>query len=70
MGDWAYGFYPKPWDNYEGLYAVVVARVGEHTIGVSVEAEEGQAAESVQPQATALARMVVAKLRTGTPPPN
>jgi hypothetical protein len=45
------------------VHAVVVVRVGQHTIGVSVEAEEGKPAESMQPQAIALARMVAAKLR-------
>jgi hypothetical protein len=63
VGDRAYVFYPKPRDQYEGVHAVVVVRVGQHTIGVSVEAEEGQPAESVRPQAIALARMVAAKLR-------
>ena len=66
VGDRAYGFYPKPRDKYEGVYVVVVARVGLHTIGVAVEAEEGQAAESVQPQAIALARVVAAELRTAS----
>ena len=63
IGDAAYFFYPKPRDQYEGVHAVVVVNVGQHTLAVSVEAEEGKAAESVQPQALALAKLVTTKLR-------
>ena len=63
IGDGAYFFYPKPRDQYEGVNAVVVVHVGQHTLAVSVEAEQGNSADSVQPQALALAKMVWAKLR-------
>ena len=63
IGDDAYFFYPKPRDEYEGVNAVVVVNVGQHTLAVSVEAEEGNSAETVQPQALALAKMVWTKLR-------
>lgn len=41
----------------------MVVTVAQYTIGVSVEAEDGQAVEAVQPWAIALARMVVTSLR-------
>jgi hypothetical protein len=63
IGERAYGFYPKPRDKYEDTNAFVVVKLGQHMIAVSVAAEEGKPAESVQPHAVALAKIVVSKLR-------
>lgn len=63
LGDRAYAFYPKPQNASQDPNALVVVTVGQHTVAVSVAAEQGKPAESAQPQAVELATMVAAKLR-------
>jgi hypothetical protein len=62
-GDGAYIIYPKPRDKYEDTIGLLVVSAGSHTLGISLAAETGQPAESVQPGLVALANAVVAKLR-------
>jgi hypothetical protein len=62
-GAGAYVIYPTPRDQYEDTIGLLVVTSGAHTVGVSVAAETGQPAASVQPALVALARAVVAKLR-------
>jgi hypothetical protein len=54
--------YPKPRDQYEGTYAVIVVKAGLRMLMLSLEVEGGKPAESVQPQLVALAKAAVAKL--------
>lgn len=63
LGDRAYFFFPKPRSQYEDTSAFLVVHVGRYTVGLSIAADAGQSAESVQPQVLALAQIVVAKLR-------
>jgi hypothetical protein len=62
VGDSAYSFFPKPRDEDENTTAFVVVQSGQYTIAASVAAEAGQQAKSVEPQAIALAKLVLGKL--------
>ena len=61
VGNRASVFYAR--NKYEDTNAFIVVTASPHTLGISVAAEDGKPAESVQPQAVALAKIVVAKLR-------
>lgn len=63
VGEKAYSFYPKPRDKYEDTNAFVVVRQGQYVIAMSVAAPAGKTAESVQPQALELARLVLGRLK-------
>src|SRR3954453_12392167 len=62
VGEGAYVIYPEPRNQYQDTVAFLVTKVGPHTVAVSLAAEEGKPAESVQPAVVALAKAVVAKL--------
>jgi hypothetical protein len=62
IGDSAYSFFPKPRDEYENRTAFVVVQSRQYTIVTSVAAETGQQANSAEPKAIELAKLVLAKL--------
>jgi hypothetical protein len=62
VGESAYSFFPKPRDEYEDTTAFVVTQSGQYTVAVSVAAQSGQQAKSVESKATELAKLVLAKL--------
>lgn len=63
LGDKAYSLYPMPRDKYEDTSAFVVVKRGNYTIAMSVAAPPGKTAQSVQPQALELAKLVLSRLR-------
>jgi len=63
IGDKAYIMFPQPKTEYEDKNAILVVRVGEHTVAVSLAAIKPNAGESVQPDVVKLAKAAVAKLR-------
>jgi hypothetical protein len=62
-GDDAYLIYLRPQNKYQDAGAMVALKVGSHRVSVFVAAATGAPAESVQPNAIALARAVAPKLR-------
>jgi hypothetical protein len=63
LGEKAYSFYPRPRNEYEDTNAFVVIKQGRYVIAMSVAAPKGKTAESVQPQAIELAKIVLARLK-------
>ena len=59
LGERAYSFYPVPQIRYQDTAAFVVVVQEARTVAVSVNAEEGQPAESVLPQAIQLLRIAL-----------
>jgi len=55
--------FPKPRDKYEDAIGLLVVKVGQHTLGISIAAEDSKPVESVQPHLVTLAKTVTAKLR-------
>lgn len=62
LGDRAYALHLKPRTEHERPTALVAVTSGVTTAAISVRAEEGQLAESAQPAAVELAKIVVSKL--------
>ena len=62
VGESAYAFYVKPKDEYQDASAFVVFVVGDFTVAVSVNADNGQAGETVHDKAVTLAKMAAAKV--------
>ena len=63
LGPDAWVMYPRPDNQYQAIGAFTHARVGQHVVSVFVEADSGKAAESAKPNAEALTKLVMAKLR-------
>jgi hypothetical protein len=63
LGDPAYAVYFEPKNEYQDGGTFVVVPSAKRTVAVSVSAKKGQPAESVQPQAVELTRLVLAKLK-------
>jgi 3-deoxy-D-manno-octulosonic-acid transferase len=62
LGDHAYVLHLAPRNEREYPTALVVVTSGTNTAAISVRAKEGQTAESAQPEAVELAKLVVSKL--------
>jgi hypothetical protein len=62
-GDGAYVMHPKPQNAYRDTIGLLVVPLAGHPLGITLAAEDGQPAESVQPSLVALANAVVPKLR-------
>jgi hypothetical protein len=62
LGDHAYVLHLAPRNEREYPTALVVATSGTNTVAISVRAKEGQSAESAQPAAVELAKIVISKL--------
>lgn len=63
LGEKAYALFPKPRNQYQDTSAFVVAKQGIYLLAMSVAAPSGKTAQSVQPQALELAKLVLAKLK-------
>jgi len=62
IGDRAYYMSPKPRDEYEGRYEMLVVKKGPHTVAIALEAQKNESTESLQPKVMALAKMALARL--------
>jgi len=62
IGDSAYLWFPKPRDQYEGNYAVLVVHQGAHTLALAVEAEGKETPPSLQPKLVAMAKTALPRL--------
>lgn len=64
LGDEAYGLYLEPRKESEHPTAVIAVTSGSQLAIVSVQAKDGEPAESMQPQATELAKIVLSRLKS------
>lgn len=62
IGDRAYFMAPKPRDQYEGQYGVLVVSRGQHTLAVALETEKAETPQSLQPKLIAVAKAAIARL--------
>jgi hypothetical protein len=63
LGDSAYLWFPKPRDQYEGHYAVLVVHQGAHMMALALEAQGSEAAPSLQPKLVVMARTALPRLK-------
>jgi hypothetical protein len=62
FGERAYFFYPKPDNEYQGNVAFLVAKSGNHTLALSLDAPDGKPAESMRPALESLMKTILARL--------
>jgi hypothetical protein len=62
FGVHAYFFYPKPDNKYQGHVAFLVAKSGNYTLALSLDAPEDQPAESMRPALEVLMKTILARL--------
>ncbi len=62
VGARAYVMLPKPRDQYQGEYAILVVRQGVHTLAVNLEAGRNEKANTLQPKLEALAKAALPRL--------
>ena len=62
LGERAYILYPKPDNEYQGNIAILVAKSGNHTIALSLEAPKGKSPESMRAGMEGLMKTMLAKL--------
>lgn len=62
FGERAYFLYPKPDNKYQGNVAFLVAKSGNHTVALSLDAPEGKPAESMRPALEELMKKILARL--------
>ena len=62
VGERAYVMFPKPRDQYQGEYAILVVRQGAHTLAVNLEAERSEKANALTPKVVALAKAALQRL--------
>jgi hypothetical protein len=62
FGERAYFLYPKPDNEYQGNIAFLVAKLGNHTLALSLDAPEGKPAESMRPALESLMKTILARL--------
>jgi hypothetical protein len=62
FGERAYFLYPKPDNQYQDRGGFLVAKKGNHTVAVSLNAAEGKPAESVRPALESLMKVILARL--------
>ena len=62
FGEHAYFFYPKPANKYQSHVGVLVAKSGNHTLALSLDASDGKPAESMRPALESLMKTVLARL--------
>lgn len=63
FGERAYFLYPKPDNKYQSDAAVLVAQSGKHTLVLSLDAPEGQPAQSMRPALESLMTTIIGRLR-------
>jgi hypothetical protein len=62
FGERAYFLYPKPDNKYQDTGEFLVAKKGNHTVALSLNAAEGKPADSVRPALESLMKVVLARL--------
>ena len=62
LGERAYIIYPKPDNEYQGNIAMLVAKSGNHTIALSMDAPKGKGPEAMRPGMEGLMKTMLAKL--------
>jgi len=62
FGERAYFLYPKPDNKYQGNAAILVAKKGNHTVVLSLDAPEGKTAESMRPALESLMKTILGRL--------
>lgn len=62
FGERAYFLYPKPDNEYQGNIAFLVAKSGNHTLALSLDAPKGRPAESMRPALESLMKSILARL--------
>ena len=62
FGERAYFFYPKPDNKYQGNVAFLVAKSGDRTVALSLDAPAGKPAESMRPALESLMKKILARL--------
>ena len=62
FGERAYFMYPKPDNEYQGNVALLVAKSGNHTVVLSLDAPKGKSAESMRPALESLMKLILARL--------
>lgn len=63
FGKRAYFLFPKPDNEYQDNVALLIAESGNHTLALSLDAPEGQPAESMRPALESLMKSIFARLR-------
>ena len=59
----AHALFPKPRNEYEDAVAFLVVKVGQDTLGVSMQVDKSRPADAALPDLVTLAKTVIAKLR-------
>jgi len=62
FGEHAYFIYPKPANKYQSHVGVLVAKSGNHTLALSLDASDGKPAESVRPALESLMKTILPRL--------
>ena len=62
VGERAYLLYPKPDNESQGNVAFLVAKSGNHTLALSLDAPKGRSADSMRPALESLMKTVLARL--------
>jgi hypothetical protein len=62
FGERAYFIYPKPDNKSQSNVAFLVAKSGNHTLALSLDAAEGKPAESMRPALESLMKVVLSRL--------
>lgn len=62
FGERAYFLYPKPDNEYQGNVAFLVAKSGNYTLALSVDAPKGKPAEAMRPALESLMKSILARL--------
>jgi hypothetical protein len=62
FGERGYFFYPKPDNEYQDNVAFLVAKSGNHTVALSLDAPKGKPAESMRPALESLMKKILARL--------
>jgi len=63
FGERAYFVYPKPDNASQGNVAFLVAKSGNHTLALSLDAPERKSADSMRPALESLMKLLLARLR-------
>src|SRR5215208_2521926 len=62
FGERAYFIYPKPDNKFQSNVAFLVAKSGNHTLALSLDAAEGKPAESMRPALESLMKVILSRL--------
>jgi hypothetical protein len=63
LGSGAYVMFPTPRDEYEDTLVLVVAPAGKHMLMLTLAAEEGESAQSLQPAVITLMKSAQSRIR-------